>query len=315
MRQAKLEGNVSKVRSEHFKSLRSEVDRLRNRLVDQTVDLNDLRLRLVQNDSDREAAFYRYETLQAGYNREHNIAEALQCTMLPTVEPDSLRGLTVATLYQAAREEARVGGDFYDVYRMPADEVVLLVGDISGKGLLAARYTVELRTAIRMALWSRHDVPQAMDLVNDYLIELQRLGKEEELNHFATLALCHLDVTRRRATFCIAGAEKPLLIRADGRYFWEKGENIPLGVVPYAFTVTHRRLRTGDTLVLMTDGISEARNGDAFFGGDAVMKIAVASAVARETPQMTADRIFQTAERFASGHLQDDACLVVARVG
>jgi signal transduction protein with GAF and PtsI domain len=82
------------------------------------------------------------------YAREHRIAETLQNSLLPATLP-RLPGLDVAARYLPAAEEARVGGDWYDVLPVPGGGVGLVMGDVAGKGLAAASMVGRLRSALR----------------------------------------------------------------------------------------------------------------------------------------------------------------------
>ncbi len=94
-------------------------------------------------------------TLQTAYDREHRIAEVLQRSMLRSVPEGAFAGLSIATFYEAALAEAQIGGDFFDVFPIDGGKVVLLVGDVSGKGLAAAASTAEIKYALRATVLIR----------------------------------------------------------------------------------------------------------------------------------------------------------------
>ena len=84
--------------------------------------------------------------------RERNIATQLQQALQPAV-PETIAGLSLAHYYEAALDEAGVGGDFYDVYAVDKGCTALIVGDLSGKGLAAASQVATVRNMLRAVLY------------------------------------------------------------------------------------------------------------------------------------------------------------------
>ena len=84
---------------------------------------------------------------QSLYEREHRIADTLQQAILAPLEPCS--GVRAAVAYRPASSSANIGGDFYDLFKLDDRRIAIVVGDVSGKGLEAARLTSLLRDAIR----------------------------------------------------------------------------------------------------------------------------------------------------------------------
>ena len=93
------------------------------------------------------------------YGREHHIAETLQRSLLPQTLP-SLPGVALAGRYLPAASEAEVGGDWYDAIGLTGGRVLLVMGDVSGKGLAAASTLGALRSAIRAYALEGHGPAQ-----------------------------------------------------------------------------------------------------------------------------------------------------------
>ena len=251
------------------------------------------------------------EHLRTAYEQERRIAETLQNSLLRTTLPSAVPGLKFATLYQPASYEAQVGGDFFDVFTVDGGKVALAVGDISGKGLAAAACTAEVKYALRAFMRQRLDPAQAMRLLNDFFCEARRQSDwEHEI--YATLALALMEPATGEVQFATAGAEPPLLWRSDGTVETVETSGLLLGIEPNReYPQFQRQMAPNDTLLMLTDGITEARQNREFFGLDGV------STVLQTTPknpslEETGAAIVQAAKQFAAGTLQDDVCLLMA---
>ncbi len=184
-----------------------------------------------------------------------SIAHTLQASLLPPVLPD-LPGMELAAAYRAAGEGYDVGGDFYDVFSTAEDEWYLVIGDVCGKGPEAAAVTALARYTIRAAAVRRRSPAAILRWLSDAMIQ-QSSGR----GRFCTIACAHLDLGRSpaRVTVACGGHPLPLLVRAD-RSAEEVGQpGTLLGLVEHP--ELHDRtaeLYSGDTLLLYTDGLTEA---------------------------------------------------------
>lgn len=198
--------------------------------------------------------------------RSSALARTLQSTLIPPTPP-AIDGLDVAGRYRPAGNGQEVGGDFFDVFEVASGDWVVAVGDVCGKGVEAAVVTSLARYTIRRAA-----VPTR--LASDVLRELNSVLLDQRSTRHCTVALVRL---RRRsggwqATISCGGHPAPLLVRgADVREVGQHGTL--LGVFPDpALSDDVLDLVRGDALVLYTDGISEGRSGDEFFGFPAVIE-------------------------------------------
>jgi PAS domain S-box-containing protein len=186
------------------------------------------------------------------YEREHNIAETLQRSLLPERLPN-LPGLAVAARYRPAASEAEVGGDWYDVIPIPRGRVGLVMGDVAGKGLAAASMVGRLRSALRAYALEGHGPAVVVDRLN------RLVWTELEESQMATLIYVVMDPAEGTLRWVNAGHLPPLLVEGGhSPRFLEGGRSVPLGVMPFPkFEEVEAGLDPGDTVVLYTDGLVE----------------------------------------------------------
>ena len=151
------------------------------------------------------------------YQREKKIAEALQ-QVSSSLPRRSFPGLKIITLYQAAWEEASVGGDYLDVFALENGKVALIVGDVSGKGLTAATRTAEVKYALRAYLREAPDPSRALARLNTLLCDTRQFDGDGrgDNHHFICVAVAVIDPITGETIISSAGAEQPLIVRQSG---------------------------------------------------------------------------------------------------
>jgi hypothetical protein len=154
------------------------------------------------------------------YRRQARIAETLQRTLIPP-EP-AISFLDIATLYAPAPGEARIGGDFFDVFRIDGRRVALVVGDVSGKGVEAAIHTAEAKYMLRAFA---HQNPDPLHVVTELNAALFEYLPGES---FITLAYFLIDVEAHRMSFVNAGHETSLVLCRNEQMINEIGPNGPI---------------------------------------------------------------------------------------
>jgi serine phosphatase RsbU (regulator of sigma subunit) len=192
------------------------------------------------------------------YRQRSAIARTLQQSLLPPLLPE-IAGLETAALYRAAGEGTEVGGDFYDLFSVAEHEWVAVMGDVCGKGAEAAAVTALARYTIRTAAVRRRSPTAILGWLNDAMLRQDLEGR------FCTITCVHLDLSRPRIRATVAcGGHPPALLRhADGSVEEVGHHGTLLGLVRDPRLEDERRdLAPGDTLVLYTDGITEARAPD-----------------------------------------------------
>ena len=250
--------------------------------------------------------------LAAAAAKNERIAETLQRSMLLAPPAGKFPGVQVETCYLAALNEAELGGDFFDAFALAGGKVALVVGDVSGKGLAAAGRTAEVKYALRAFL---HEYPApeiALGRLNDFVCETHRLDTDNR-DVFIVLALVVLDTLTGEAAFSAAGAEPTLILRANGTAEPVEITGLPLGVQPGAqYMAVAALLASGETVLMATDGITEARRRKAFLGTEGMAALAVEAG-----PTVSLSALSQAicvgARDFADTGLRDDVCLLLAR--
>ncbi|MEO7980611.1 MAG: SpoIIE family protein phosphatase [Sporichthyaceae bacterium] len=187
------------------------------------------------------------------YERERSTAVTLQRSLLPDRLPD-VPGVELAASFRAGSAEADVGGDWYDVFSLPDGRLVLVVGDVMGKGVRAAAGMGRLRSALR-ALAHANPLPEAV------LTGLDRVfSATEGPDQIATLVYLLVNPVARRAAVGAAG-HLPLLLRRSGGVpeLVDAGSgSTPLGW-PEPRVQRTLELGPGDLLLGLTDGLVERR--------------------------------------------------------
>ncbi len=245
-------------------------------------------------------------------DRNERIAETLQRSMLQESPENKFSGIVVKTLYEAALNEAQVGGDFFDAFALAEEKIALVVGDVSGKGLAAAGRTAEVKYALRAFLHEFQAPEIALAHLNDFICATHRLDTSND-EAFIILALAVVDTITGDVTFSSAGAESTLILRMSGLTERIEIIGLPLGIQANAiYQAKTLVLEPGETILMATDGITEARHGQSFLGREGF--VALAEQVGPTAPLGTLSQaIADGARDFADGVLRDDVCLLVAR--
>jgi len=232
-------------------------------------------------------------------NRLTNIAQIAQQAVLPVV-PAEVPGVTVASRYESASEDAFVGGDLYDC-SWTEGYTRFIIGDMRGKGIAAVEQAARVIRSFRQAAATKETLSEVVMDMDTYLRSF--FGPEE----FVTAAV--VDVTTPGQLKIVSCGHQPaLLVRANGdSEFLDTPAGLPLGLGQDPEPVTVR-WEPGDRLLLYTDGMSEARNSaGAFF------PLLEQAALLREDSLENAldallERLFRYVPR---GHLGDDLAAVL----
>ncbi len=242
------------------------------------------------------------------YRERAHVAQTLQASLLPAALP-RIPGASLAAEYVAAGEGMEVGGDFYDVFALDDGGAwAFVIGDVLGKGAEAAAVTALARYTLR-ALAARSRSPSVtLATLNDEMLR-QNAGRR-----FVTALLGRLEPRMgggARLVLASGGHPPPIVLRADGTAEVVPCTGTLLGVEPDAHSSDHELdMAPGDTLVLYTDGVTEARR-DRPLTPEALAAALVTSAP--EGAGALARAVVQLANDAAGGHLRDDvAALVLA---
>jgi sigma-B regulation protein RsbU (phosphoserine phosphatase) len=255
-----------------------------------------------------------YEELRANeerIERELQFARRVQAALLPAGLPKRMRGVDVAAHFTPARE---LGGDFHDFLSPESNSLVVAVGDVSGKGVPAALYSVFAAELVRSRTFRRRYMPERFSPAG-VLMSINTILYERQLeNYYCTLCYAYFDLKRRTLTLANSGLPYVLKCTPEVCSAIEL-PGLPLGSFPgVSYDQTVLELTPGDIYVFYTDGISETFNAaDEEFGTSRLEEIVHA----RRT-QPAADivqAIVDAVEGFRGDQPQgDDMTVVVVKI-
>jgi len=246
------------------------------------------------------------ERAEASERHARTLARTLQQTFIPPSLP-RIPGLHTANVYRPAGDGTEVGGDFYDVFPIGNDAWTVVVGDVCGKGAEAAVVTALVRHTVR-ALSVIHDRPaEVMTRLNEVLLRF-------ETDRFCTVVLAMLrpESNGWRVTVCAGGHPPPILIDSDSLPEPLDVRGPLVGIFAQAtYTDQELLLGPGQTLLMHTDGITEARGPDGYYGD--VRLLRVLSGLGPE-PQRLVDGLVADAVEFQGTSTRDDIAVLAVGV-
>jgi len=263
----------------------------------------------------RDRRAYEQELLRARQDadrerdRAKKLAATLQRSLLPPVLP-AVPGMDVASYYHPASTD-EVGGDFYDLFPLTDDTWGFFLGDVSGKGAEAAAVTSLTRYTLRAAAASDPDPVAVLRILNNVLNHEYR-GADPR---FCTVVYGLLvpDGTGCAITLASGGHPPAVLLPAGGdpEFCATPGGQL-VGALPHArFVTVHVRLNAGDTLLLYSDGLTEARtHGRVRYSEDQLLDFLRTTAPRSATE--TVDAVTGLLTRFGDGVDDDTALLALS---
>lgn len=254
--------------------------------------------------------------------REIESVRRLQETIIPS-QIESPAGYRIVARYESSQIRVLggqpvtlAGGDYYDVFTLPDDSVVLLVGDASGHGMKACMSIMIMHSLIRMIRSNQfRDTACFVEYVNQQLCD-QRVVNED--GGFITLLYAILNPRTHELQWTSAGHPVPLIYDLERDSVEPLGDEtsggLPLGILPEAeYAVERAVIRPGSRLLLYTDGLAEAFkddvNGHAEFGRDGLVGALRSS---RTFPlELSMQRLFDASQSFTAGEGRHDDTSVV----
>jgi PAS domain S-box-containing protein len=241
--------------------------------------------------------------------RDAELAElrAMRSTLVPAELP-SRADLRFATCFVPAM--SGVAGDFYLVAAGPGETTIVVVGDVSGKGIAAAQCAAFVRTSLATFAPYTASPSRLLELANSALLE-----RGHDFEMLATAACAVVDPAAQRVTWALAGHPAPL--RLDSGVAVSAKPGLPLGLEPeLGARETVVPLGPGDGFVLFTDGLYEARESGPdgareHFGLDRIRDLVAGLPGAEPAEEVRALR--GAVEAFTDGALTDDLCVVAFR--
>ncbi|MFC5925890.1 SpoIIE family protein phosphatase [Micromonospora vulcania] len=235
------------------------------------------------------------------------VAQTLQQSLLPPVLP-LVDGIGFAAEYVPTGDDAEVGGDFYDVVPLPDGRWLVVIGDVSGKGVQAAAVTGLVRDVIRVLVGDGKPLPEALARLNETLVE--RGG-----GRYCTLALAAVgpgDGNQLDVSLHLAGHDRPVLLAGAGGARFVGTGGTALGLLDTITSPTAEiTLAPGDALIFYTDGVTERRRGRELFGTDRLRD--AAAPLAGYSADVVAARLRAAAINFSVEPPRDDIAVLVLR--
>ncbi len=263
----------------------------------------------------RELSVYLHELKKSFRQRESmeseiNIAKTIQFGILPKIESafvdaDMFRFDLGAILIPAKG----VGGDLYDFFYIDENKLALIVGDVSGKGIPAALFMSVTQTLQRSIAFRYKEPGEITTQLNKFLM------MNNEASMFVTYFIGIIDICTGYMQYCNAGHNTPLIRTGAGdlKVIGEQ-HGPPLGVLSSSYASSEITLKPDDTLILYTDGITEAFNPHNELFGEIRLKEAVSYSFSPD-PQKIMGTILNHLEIFVEGFAQsDDITLLVLQL-
>ncbi len=248
---------------------------------------------------------------QARTAHELTIGRQIQRSLLPGRFPE-VPGWRFAADYEPARE---VGGDLYDVFKLRGDRddassrddvVVLLIADVTGKGVPAALLMADTKALLHAAADNATGPGDALMRVN------RILALERRSSLFVTASLAQVDVRTGNVRIANAGHEAPLVIRTDGRIESLDASGFILGMFGDAgYQESVGSIGPGETALLYTDGVTEARNPDGAFYGEPRLRALLGGLAGATADDVRRALVEDVTEFRAGADAHDDLTILV----
>lgn len=263
------------------------------------------------------------------YQRQATISQVLQRGLLPSSVAD-IPGVSSGVVYEP-RDKGGPGGDFYDVFQAGKGRWCFALGDVQGKGVEAAVVIGLARPWLRLLAREGYEVAEVLDRLNQLLLDDateaadaaaavvavaggQGVPPDGATSRFLSLLygeLVPVDGGGVRCTVASAGHPLPLLLSPDGTVQVAATPQLLLGVVDDATYKSETfELRTGDTLLCVTDGVTERRTGQRMFDDSDGLAVALASCAGLDAG-LVAERIKRLVHEFSERPPDDDLAVLV----
>lgn len=194
----------------------------------------------------------------ARLDTELDMAKKIQASMLPCIFP-AFPHRPEFDIYAKMTPAKEVGGDFYDFFMLDEDHLVMVMGDVSGKGVPAALFMMAAKIMIKNLYQANKDFQpsKVLGLVNNMLLE------NNEIELFVTVWLANYEISTGKLTYANAGHEDPAISKKGSFYSLHKTRHgfVLAGMEDMAYRDYEMTLDVGDRLFIYTDGVTEAMNG------------------------------------------------------
>jgi GAF domain-containing protein len=239
------------------------------------------------------------------YSKEHLVASVLQASILPKTLPE-FSEIESSSVYLPAGVEADIGGDYYDLFSAPDGGIFMVMGDVCGKGVAAATKTSMIKYTVRGLAAAGLGPAEIISEVN------QSVSRSGDASDIVTLWVGVLDVAKGTLSYANGGHPAALLRRAsDSTIVRFPPTGALLGATSAAeYDLETVEIEAGDLVLLYTDGVTEARRGNTFFGEGRVRRALRQGTDAGDVTQ----RLLSSLDRFVPGAIRDDAAVLAVGI-
>jgi serine phosphatase RsbU (regulator of sigma subunit) len=238
------------------------------------------------------------------YQQQKQFADMMQRSLLPQYVPE-LPGLELGDAYESSAR-VEVGGDVYDFMELPDGRLAVALGDVTGHGIEAAADMAMAKFVFRSLAREHPEPSDFLQSANDVIVGEIAPGK------FITMVYVVIDAHSGEIAVAGAGHPAPRVVAADGSVTSLDASGLVLGIERgQTYEEVRRTLAVGDSVVLYTDGVIEARLEGELYGQERLDR--VLSKGAGLPPGEVAQAVLADCRAFAHGELADDCAIVVVR--
>ncbi len=234
---------------------------------------------------------------------ERTVTQTLQRAFESEFEP--IEGSDVGSMYISADVHAAVGGDMFDLYKLGDHRALALIADVSGKGVDAAVLTAFIKFTIRGIALRRGD---PADILSEFNTAFPRTVRNPYL--FVSMFVAIIDFQKGSLAYASGGHDSVYLRRSDASVEQLMPTGPILGVMEEAFESRTLEIEAGDTLLLATDGLTEARNAAGrFYADDVASIVSQTNGTAQHTVEVLTQRVLE----YTGNHMTDDLAMLAVR--
>jgi serine phosphatase RsbU (regulator of sigma subunit) len=238
------------------------------------------------------------------YQQQKQFADMMQRSLLPQSVPE-LPGLELGDAYESSAR-VEVGGDVYDFMELPDGRLAVALGDVTGHGIEAAADMAMAKFVFRSLAREHPEPSDFLQSANDVIVGEIAPGK------FITMVYVVIDPRTGEIAVAGAGHPAPRIVAADGSVTSLDASGLVLGIErSQSYEEVRRTLGVGDSVVLYTDGVIEARLEGELYGQERLDRVLAESAPLE--PGEVAQAVLADCRAFAHGELADDCAIVVVR--
>lgn len=251
------------------------------------------------------AVLYKDALEKQKLEEELNVARQIQLQLLPSTLPEG-ETFSIAAFCHPSRQ---VGGDYYDFFHLPQNQLGIVIADISGKGVGAALLVSQLQAILRAEVRDRN--PMNTILTNTNVLITESTASDR----FATLFYAEFDPEGYHLEYCNAGHNYPIVIHSDGQMeFLETGGTV-LGISTRSqYDIGEITLRMDDVVLFYTDGLTDVINPEGEqYGERRIKRFLVDNR--RLGPEELKNKLVRDVSQFSLGAIGfDDMTMVILKL-